>query len=201
MPASPPLTVLLLAAAVLLAASASDLVAADKHGGGGGGGRMVIIRAPRATNAAAGGARSRWQRRLDDEVAPEFGSGLLLGADQGRYISYGALNKDKPACDDNCAAPGDRYRKPPCKASDLVAADKHGGGGRMVIIRAPWATSAGARSRRQRRLEDEVAPEFGGGLLLGADQGRYISYGALNKNRPACGNRWCQRACVLRLQE
>ena len=104
MPASPPLAALLLAAAVtvLLAASASP-AAADKHIIGGGGGRMVIVRAP---------GTSRWQRRLvEDEVAPEFGSGLLLGADQG-HISYDTLNKDAAACGDNCAGKGKPYTRP-----------------------------------------------------------------------------------------
>ena len=105
MPASPPLAALLLAAAVTvqLAASASP-AAADKHIIGGGG-RMVIVRAPAGTS-------SRWQRRLEDEVAPEFG-GLLLGADQG-HISYDTLNKGRAACGDSCAAKGGKPYTRPC---------------------------------------------------------------------------------------
>ena len=105
MPASPRLAALLLAAAVLLAASASPAAADDKHVIGGGGGRMVIVRAPAGTS-------SRWQRRLEDEVAPEFG-GLLLGADQG-HISYDTLNKGRAACGDSCAAKGGKPYTRPC---------------------------------------------------------------------------------------
>ncbi|OEL22562.1 hypothetical protein BAE44_0016419 [Dichanthelium oligosanthes] len=52
----------------------------------------------------------------------------------------------------------------------------------MVIIRATVTSRAGARSTWQRRLEDEVAPEFGGLQLAGAGEGNL----ALDKNRPGC---------------
>ncbi|RCV18733.1 hypothetical protein SEVIR_3G340200v4 [Setaria viridis] len=114
MPASPPLAVLLLLATALLLAASAGPAAADKHGGG----RMaIVIRAPGTRVAAAGSLdrSSKWHgRRLEDEVAPEFGGGGLLaalGAGQGQ-ISYEALEKDRAACGDRCAGKGAPYTRP-----------------------------------------------------------------------------------------
>jgi hypothetical protein len=103
------------AVAILAAISAVPVTAAaDKYSG-----RMVIIRAPGARVVSAGGALNKWQQRrrpVEDEVAPEFGGGLL-GAGEGRRISYsaGALDKDRPVClHHNCAVPGKPYTQDHC---------------------------------------------------------------------------------------
>ena len=60
--------------------------------------------------AAAGAAPdSEWRRRrLEDEVAPELGGMLALGANQG-HITYNTLNKNRPSCGGGCAARGASY--------------------------------------------------------------------------------------------
>ncbi|XP_062204355.1 uncharacterized protein LOC133906456 [Phragmites australis] len=120
MPANLPRVVLFLTAAgLLLAASASPVAGGGNHSGG----RMVIIRAPGARVVA--GARndrataaSMWQRRLEDEVAPEFptaAGGGMLGADGG-HISYDALEKDKTGCQsgNQCTGKGGGSYTRPC---------------------------------------------------------------------------------------
>ncbi|CAL4898500.1 unnamed protein product [Urochloa decumbens] len=72
------------------------------------------------------------------------------------------------------------------------------GGSRMVILRHAPGTrvvagdgAAGAHNNNKQwryyagRVEDEVAPEFGGMLATNSNGGR-ISTGALNKDRPGC---------------
>ncbi|PUZ67544.1 hypothetical protein GQ55_3G444200 [Panicum hallii var. hallii] len=114
MPASsrrPPLAavILLLPAAIALLLSLSCCpVAAANYGGS------------RAVAAAAGAAPvdSEWlRRRLEDEVAPEFGGMLAQGANQP-YIIYKGLNKDRQACGGRgCAAAGASYTRP-CTYAD-----------------------------------------------------------------------------------
>ncbi|KAF8776670.1 hypothetical protein HU200_003396 [Digitaria exilis] len=216
MPVRAPLPVLLLGAtvALLLAVSAIGTPAAAANNYGGGGGRMVIIRAPppgttTRTSAAAGG-RNRWQqwRRVEDEVAPEFAG--LLGAVGSTVAS--SLN-----CSFNMGGVVS-HRHPPLAVLLLVAllllatsassahtsaavssyAHGGGGGGRMVIVRAPGggggASSSSSRYYNERRLvEDEVAPEFAAGLLLGAGDD-YVSSKALKANEASCihncGAKW-----------
>jgi hypothetical protein len=70
---------------------------------------------------------------------------------------------------------------------------RYGGGGRMVFVHGPGTTTkqvGGARGNEWRhylapRVEDEVAPEFGG-ILPTNSGGGSISSGALNKDRPGC---------------
>ncbi|CAN6329515.1 unnamed protein product [Urochloa humidicola] len=66
-----------------------------------------------------------------------------------------------------------------------AAASSQYGGGRMVIIRHAAGTSVAGSKWRYGRVEDEVAPEFGGMLAMNSNGGR-ISTGALDKNRPVC---------------
>ncbi|KAK3136826.1 hypothetical protein QOZ80_5BG0443020 [Eleusine coracana subsp. coracana] len=99
MPASSPLAILLFfVVGLVLAAFTSRVAAGDTFSG-----RMVIIRAADRT-ARGSGARddSRvttsamwWQRRLEDEVAPEFplGGGLLRDS-----IDAGALFRNSQVC-------------------------------------------------------------------------------------------------------
>ena len=80
----------------------------------------VVLLLPAATTllflcfcpaAAAAGAApdSEWRRRrLEDEVAPELGGMLALGANQG-HITYNTLNKNRPSCGGGCAARGASY--------------------------------------------------------------------------------------------
>ncbi|KAJ1265754.1 hypothetical protein BS78_08G099600 [Paspalum vaginatum] len=115
---SPPLAGALLqiaaAVAFLLAALAAGPAAAAASGQYGGG-RMVIIHAPTSrTPVVVGAAGTKWQwhyRRVEDEVAPEFGGGgrqLAEGSD--RHIGYEALHPNKPFCPprSQCAAKGGR---------------------------------------------------------------------------------------------
>ncbi|CAL4898499.1 unnamed protein product [Urochloa decumbens] len=104
-----PLGVLLLilsVVALLLSLSCPVAAAAatgNNNYSGSGGGRVL----------AAAGAPPRsikWQRRLEEETAPEFGSSLA-GAGQ-QYINYDTLNKDRPACGSSCAAQGASYTRP-----------------------------------------------------------------------------------------
>ncbi|RCV18734.1 hypothetical protein SETIT_3G326300v2 [Setaria italica] len=108
-----PLAVLLLAAIALLLSPFSCPAAAAMSDDYGGVVRVVTIhgRGTRVAAAATGAAPiSKWQRRrLEEAVAPEFGS--LLAADQ-RYINYDTLNKNRQACGGGCAAQGASYTRP-----------------------------------------------------------------------------------------
>ncbi|CAN6334518.1 unnamed protein product [Urochloa humidicola] len=108
MAASLPLAVLLF---LLLAASVAPATAGVRHSGA----RMVIIRHGPGTRLGGGaaGARAsnewRYGRSLEDEVAPELELlGGVLGAGDGGGIGYGALDKDRPGCQNGnqCAAQG-----------------------------------------------------------------------------------------------
>ena len=82
-------------------------------------------------------------------------------------------------------------------ASSVVPAaaggGRYGGGGTMVFVHGPGTTKqvGGARGNEWRhydlapRVEDEVAPEFGG-ILATNSEGGSISSGTLNKDRPVC---------------
>ena len=81
---------------------------------------------------------------------------------------------------------------PAAAAAAAVSGGRYGGGGRMVFVHGPGTTTkqvGGARGNEWRhylaRVEDEVAPEFGG-ILATNSRGGSISSGALNKDRPVC---------------
>ncbi|CAL4905803.1 unnamed protein product [Urochloa decumbens] len=100
-----PLAVLLLAAVGLLLSLFCPVASATVNNNYSGGDGSVL--------AAAAGAAPRsikWQRRLEEEVAPEFGSSLAGSGQQ--YINYDTLNKDRPACGSSCAAQGASYTRP-----------------------------------------------------------------------------------------
>ncbi|CAD6269743.1 unnamed protein product [Miscanthus lutarioriparius] len=81
----------------------------------------------------------------------------------------------------------------PTAAAAAVSGGRYGGGGRMVFVHGPGTTTkqvGGARGNEWRhylapRVEDEVAPEFGG-ILATNSEGGSISSGTLNKDRPVC---------------
>jgi hypothetical protein len=105
-----PLAVVFLVLVLVLVASAVPATAGGKYSGA----RMVIIRGPGTRVVGAAGAQSNYRRLVEDEVAPELGGGLLLGAGEGG-IGYGALDKDRPGCQsgNQCAAkgPGGSYTR------------------------------------------------------------------------------------------
>jgi len=80
---------------------------------------------------------------------------------------------------------------PAAAAAAAVASGGRYGGGRMVFVHGPRRTKqvGGARGNEWRhylaRVEDEVAPEFGG-ILATNSRGGSISSGALDKGRPIC---------------